>query len=295
MKDNKKKKRKINKRTMRRTKQFRKTMSLVLLVVLIVLIPMFYSLAKYVYNTFHEHYLSSKDFYFASDKLSINHSEYEVTNNWSGAETYVVTINMTSKENDMAYTESDIEYSIQCSCSSNIQCQLNKTSSTIVGRGNNGVNEDYFTVSINPANGTALNAGESVWVELTATSSSPYTQTLSGRLILEVESADISYEIVDSANSPYLTVNIINSQSVSSPVTLRYSPSNVLLDMTSRLYLNSTNHTTEQLNGYAYWNSVTATVDALSTTSVKFYKQDETQDYTYSSSSSATPIITLTY
>lgn len=284
-------------------KEFRKRKSkrtniillLILFFVIVYLTPRFLSAAKYVYNVIHEHYLSSKDFYFKSDKLSINHTEYEITNNWSGAETYTIPVNMSSKENDMSYTESDIEYTITCQCSDNITYTLSKTSGTIVGSLNGGVNEDYFSVDINPANNVALSEGEMAWVEITATSTSPYSQTLTGKLIVEVGSSEISYEIIDAANQPYLTVNITNSQSIGSNVTLSYNPQIVLLDMNDRFYLNSVSNSSQQINSYTYLNSITSFVNSLSTTTVKFYKIDATQNYSYNSMSNTTPIITLSH
>lgn len=289
-----KNKKKIKRRRARKTKQINIIFILILFVILVYLTPKFVSTAKYVYNAIHEHYLLSKDFCFKSDKLTTNHSEYEITNNWSGAEPYTITVNMSSKENDMAFTEADITYDITAQKSDNVTCTLSKTSSTIVGTGNNGVNEDYFTVTISPAGGTALREGERAWVDITATSTSPYAQTLQGKLIIEVGSADITYEIIDLANQPYLTVNITNSQSVGANVTLSYSPQNVLLDMTSRFYLNSSNKTTQSLNNHLYLNSITSYVNSLSTTTVKFYKNDATQNYSYIPGSNTTPIITLT-
>ena len=285
--------RRIKRKNRRRTKRINPIFVLILFVVLIFFTPKFVSTARYVYNIVHEYYLSSKDFYFSSDKLSINHTEYEITNNWSGAETYLITVNMSSKKNDMAFTESDISYNITYTCSENISCSLNKTSSTIIGTGNNGVNEDSFTISINPAGGSALSEGELAWVDIVATSTSPYSQTISGKLILEVGSSDITYEIIDTANQPYLTVNITNSQSIGANVKLSYNPETVLLDMTGKFYLNSTNNTTQQINGFDYLNSVTSFVESLSTTTVKFYKVDSTQNYSFNSMSTGTPVILL--
>ena len=288
--------RKINRRKRRNRAKANLILCLILFVIVIYITPKFFSFARYVYNMAYEHYLVAKDFYFASDKLSLSHSEYEVTNNWSGAETYQVIVNMSSKRNDLAMTEADITYSITYTCSDNITCTLDKTSSTIVGTGNNGVNEDAFTVNINPANGTALNDGEIAWVDITASSTSPYTQTISGKLIFEVGTSDISYETIDEANSPYLTLNIINSTSSNTNVTLSYDPTVVLLDMTSRFYLNThTTFNTQTLNNYSYINNITSPVSALSTTSVKFFKTNSANNYSFLAGSPGTPVITLTY
>ena len=48
-------------------------------------------------------------------------------------------------------------------------------------------------------------------------------------------------------------------------------------------------------NIYAYLNSVTAPISAGSVYSVKFYKKDRQQDYTYTGATGQTSIITVTY
>ena len=265
--------------------------SLIILVILIFLVPRFISFAIYVYNFTYEHFLASKDFYFSSDKLTEDHQEYLVTNNWSGAETYTILVNMSSKQNDMALTAADIDYDIVLDHSDNVTCTLSKTSGTIVGTKNNGSNVDAFTIDITPIHALANN--EEAWVDITTNSTSPYTKTLQGKLRLQVGLADISYEIIDNVNQPYLTVNIVNSTSSDADVTLTYDPEDVLLDMTSRLYLNSSDNQTQLLNTYDYLNSVTSSVESLSTTSVKFYKNDITQDYSYHGEYNITPIINL--
>ena len=251
--------------------------------------------ARYVYKAIHEHYISSKDFFFSSDKLSTEGTEYEITNNWSGAESYTIEVNVSSKKNDMATTATDITYDVTATCSPNITYTLSKQSGTIVGTDNNGVNEDSFSVIVNPANGTALGNGETAWVQVVATSTSPYAEVLTGKLILEVGSSDIAYEIVDEVGSPYLTVNITNSTSASAAVTLAYSPNDVLIDMTSRFYLTSSTHLTQAISQYNYINSVTANVASLGTTSVKFYKNDPNQNYSYFNENGVVPIISLSY
>ena len=223
------------KRKLRKKAQFLNLiLVLIALMIVIFFTPKLISTARYIYSAIHDNYLSSKDFYFSSDKLSLDHTEYQITNNWSGAETYRVTINMSSKENDMASTESDIDYEVAFTCSDNIECTLSKNSGTIVGTNNGGVNEDSFTISINPKNGVTLSNTEIAWVDVTATSTSPYSQEISGKLILEVGSSNIYYEITDSVNSPYLMVNIINSSPVDEDVTLTYSPNTLLLEMTGQ-------------------------------------------------------------
>lgn len=268
---------------------------LIVLVILIFLTPKMTSLAKYVYNAVHDYYLGTKGFYFNSDKLTSTGSEFEIANNWSGAETYQITVNLNSKKNDLVFAETDIDYEISFTHSDNIVCSISKTSGTIKGSTSGGINEDYFTIAINPANGTGLANGVQTWVDIEVKSTSPYVATLSGRLYVGVGTADITYEIMDSADSPYMEVNITNSLNEGKDVTLTFDPTVVLLDMTSSFRLNATNITTQEINNYNYVNIVTSYVGSLETTTVKFYKIDPSQDYTYQAGDTITPIVTLTY
>lgn len=268
---------------------------LIVLTILAFLVPIMTSLSKYVYNAIHDYYLGTKGFYFNSDKLSSNHSEFEIANNWSGAETYTITINLNSKKNDLVFAETDIDYEIEYTHSDNIECTISKTSGTIIGSANGGINEDYFIITINPAAGTSLPNGATTWVEIEVTSTSPYVATLSGKLMVGVGTEDINYEIMDSVNNPYLEVNITNSLNTGKDVTLSFDPNVILLDMTSKFTLNSSAKTTVQINGYDYVNTVTSYVGSLETITVKFYKVDPSQDYTYQAGDTKTPVVTLTY
>lgn len=282
-------------RRKKRQKKNRIILLLIVLVILIFLVPMMTSLSKYIYNAVHDYYLGSKGFYFNSDKLSSNHSEFEIANNWSGAETYTITINLNSKKNDLVFAESDIDYTITYTHSDNIECTISKNNGTIKGSASGGLNEDYFMIVINPANGTGLPNGAQAWVEIEVTSTAPYKTTLSGKLYVGVGTESISHEIIDSSNNPYLEVNIINSLNTNKDVTLAFDPNVILLDMTSNFRLNSTATTTQLINGYDYINSVTSQVKSLETKTVRFYKIDSSQDYTFQAGDTGTPIVTLTY
>ena len=279
----------------KRNKNSKIIILLIVLVILTFLVPVMTSLSKYVYNAVHDYYLGTKGFYFNSDKLSSNHSEFEIANNWSGAETYSITINLNSKKNDLVFAESDINYNISIAGSDNIECNLSKTSGTIQGSASGGINEDYFIVTINPKNGTALKNGESTWVEIEVTSTSPYTATLSGKLYVGVGTKDISYEIMDSVNNPYLEVNITNSLDVAKDITLSFDPNVVLLDMTSEFRLKSTSITTQLIKNYNYVNKVTSNLGSLETTTVKFYKVDPSKDYTHQVGDTENAVVQLTY
>lgn len=268
---------------------------LAILVVLVSFIGSKRSLAKYVYNAVHNYYLSSKGFYFNCDKITTNYSEYEIENNWSGAESYTITVNLNSKKNDLVFAEPNINYTVSITNSNNIQCTLSKQTGTIVGSAQGGINEDYFTITVDPATGTTLTSGQSAWVDLVITSTEPYTQVLTGRLIIETGTDDITYEIVDSEDSPYIEVNITNSLDEAKDITLQFDPTVILLDMTSRFNILSTNRVTQNINGYNYVNRVTSLVNPLETVTVKFYKIDTSQNYEYQMGDSTSPVVQMSY
>lgn len=278
-----------------RNKKINIILLIVMISVLLCIIEIQTSFSKYVYNTVHNYYLQSKGFYFNSDKLSINHSEIEVENNWSGAETYTVTVNLNSKKNDLVFADTDIDYQINLTSSDNIECSLNKNAGTIIGSQNGGINEDYFIITINPAEGKSLVSGETAWIEVEVTATKPYTCSLSGKLIIQAGAEDISYEIIDSENNPYIEVNITNSLNEAKDVTLKFDPSKLLLDMTSRFSMEATNTITANIGEYQYVKELTSKVNALETTTIKFYKVDPTQNYQYQFGDEKVPEVQLEY
>ena len=66
----------------------------------------------------------------------------------------------------------------------------------------------------------------------------------------------------------------------SSIITIQFDPNYVLMDMTNNAFVNSISSTQRQKDGFTYIDSITFKIDALSSQKVRFYKVDETQDYT---------------
>lgn len=262
---------------------------------------------RYIYNEIRDFYLASNNFYFNCDKLSDKLARYQV-DNWSGADSYSITFNMDSYDNNLKYASSDIDYDVVYRCSSNVICDISKTSGVIT----KDKHTDSFDVTITP--NSALSDGDSAWLEVDASSVSPYEKTLTGRFVINVGKMGVSYEIVDKVGSPYFDLNITNtldyyvvknafgSYSVgnrldistymdlsddeknncaSAVITLDFDPTKVLLDMTNKNYLNSSSSTTTQINGYSYIKGMTFKVDALSSEVVRFYKKDASVNYSY--------------
>ena len=262
---------------------------------------------RYIYLELKDYYLSTKKFYFNSDKLTLNRAIYQVEN-WSGVDSYPISINLNSYKNNLEVCDSDITYVLSYECSNNVTCGLSKNSGTIYSS----TNTDNVIATITPINN--LPEGATAFIEVTATSTAPYSKTIRARFILHVSISGLSYEIADEARRTYLNFNItntldyytvvtafgnhaagekidINTYLALSPtdkakcksalITLTFDPSVVVLDMTSEAYLKAVNYTTTTIGGYDYINSVTFNVDAISSAQVKFYKTDATRNYTY--------------
>lgn len=284
---------------------------IILLILFFVFLVMLFnnpiSIARYVYNVVRNYYLETQDFYFNCDKMAINQAIYQI-DNWDGVDDFPVTFNMNSIKNNIVVSKSDIAYNIVKSCSSNVTCTLSK---------NNGVidadtNRDYFTVNIHPI--VSLQEGDSVWLEISASSTSPYIQTISGRVTLNVGIPGLSYEIKDAANQPYLNFSLTNTfdfykvitaygnhavgEEISSSayrnlspaeqenyasalITLTFDPNVVLLDLTSEFYQNVVSFTQRTIGGYQYVDSITFKVDPISSEMIRFYKKDASMNYTY--------------
>lgn len=293
------------------------------LILLLLVLPLFLvstTAGRYLYVGIRDFYFSSKNFYFNSDKLGDPEVRFQI-DNWSAADDYPIIFNMNSYVNNKKYSTSDITYDVEYECSSNLRCQLSGSYGTILASRHT----NSFTVTMTPI-GT-FQDGDEAWLEVTATSTSPYRKTIKGKFILKVGKMGIYYEIVDKANQPYFDLNITNTldyytvrtafdsysvgdkmdittylalpdekrkKCASTVMDLTFNPNVVLLDMTNSNYLKSTDTTTTTIGGYDYINGLKFNIDAVSSTSVRFYKKDATANYTYPFGNT-TPIINIDY
>lgn len=265
------------------------------------------TLGRYIYNDIRDFYLASKSFYFNSDKLTPLRGIYQI-DNWSGVDTYTLTINLNNIKNNLVHAESDIEYEINYTCSNNANCSVSKTQGILYSE----KQTDYFSATISP--NTALTNKDEVWIEIVAKSTYPYKKTLSARFILRVGIPGISYSIYDEAKRPYFDLSVTNTtdyylvkeafgiysinqridyntyMSLSDNdkakcalplITLTFDPQVVILDMTNTAYLNAETYTTIQINNHSYVNSISFRIALESSEAVRFYKANANADYTY--------------
>ena len=307
---------KINKKVYKRKLLKKQILILLLILIFITIIIVF---GRFLTSSIKDFFVRSREFYFYSDKLSEDTAIFQI-DNWSGVDDYVITINMNSLENNLKSTSYDISYSIQSSCSDNAICELSKTEGIIYANTNN----DIFTVTITPTK--QLKTGDKVEVEIVADSTSKYKKTLKGKFTLVVGKENLSYQITDASQSPYLELRITNTltyYNVSEPfdsytvgqkidsdtylglsdinkakcysvmVTLNFDPSKVLLDITNEEYQEATNIVNTQINGKNYVSGFTIEIDAISSINLRFYKTDVTKDYTYPNNNSEPSIIMI--
>ena len=94
-----------------------------ILVVLIILLclPISFTLGRFVYNKVLDLYFTSKNFFFESDKLTVDGAVYSL-DYWNGVDPYNVVINLNSFKNNELKSTSDVTYEINYTCSSEIIC-----------------------------------------------------------------------------------------------------------------------------------------------------------------------------
>lgn len=261
------------------TKKYKRRKLILIFTIILILLSFTASFGRYVVINVHDMYLRAMKFYFQSDKLALNQKTFRI-DNWPGLREYPITIELNSRKNYLEKTEYGIPYQVRVTdySSQYISYSLDKTSGTI----DTDDNSDSFTVTITPL-GT-LNVGTVVFVEVEAESLSPYSKTIKGRFELEVGKEEITFDITDEPGAPYMLVNVTNTISAgTSLITMNFNTDLILLDLTDRNYLNRLSINTIVKSGYHYINQLGFNINSESSTSVRFYKQDVSKDYSSAS------------
>lgn len=277
--------------------------------------------AKFITEKFHSYYLNAKHFYFTSNRLKKNNPTYLV-NNWSGVGAFSISFDLLSIKNSLVYSDYDIPYTVSYDCPTGVSCELDKTTGTIFS--DSPTHSDTITLSVNPSR--SYNEGEALQIGITASSTSPYTETIRATFKYVVGKKGITYEIEDEANRPYLILKITNAISyckviqafddyqindlidnnvyrqlslenrqkcVGENITLNFDPNMIILDTTSSIVNNATLGNTT-VNGINYVNTLSFNIEPVSTMAIKFYKKNTGNDYTYPNGNNNS-IITVTF
>lgn len=291
---------------------------IIILIMIIILIPLGITFSRYVVENIKNYLIEANHFFFNSDKLVDGGITYGI-NNWGGAGNIEIQFELNNHKNNILTSDSDIIYSLETNCDDSlIVCNLSSDSGVIQVA----EKTDSFTLTVTPVR--AFEDNESVTVNVSATSSSPYIKTLSATFVITVGRRGVDYQITDSSGQPYLiftvtnaletykVVEAFNSYSVgdlittndyialsdenkkkcaSIVVTLTFDPSVVIIDTTSDIIKDATVETT-LYNNVDYINKITFNMDAAMSKEVRFYKRNSSQNYTYPIVTS-TPVITF--
>ena len=284
-------------------------LSVIVLICLMIFLIISVAFGKYILNIVNNFILETKSFYFNSSVLTMNNKAYSI-NNWDGVNNYTLTIDVNNYKNDDRVTKADISYDISVSCSSNVSCEVNKSNGIIYKSSKS----DTYQITVKSRG--KFSEGEVAVVKTSVTSTSPYTKTLSASYNIGTSKSDFTYNIEDSVNSKYLTLNLTNSVSYyevsaafdsykvgdqisiddyaklsdtnkdkcySAIVTLAFDPNIIFCDLTNSLYINrlSSNYQTINIGGYKYVKKFSFKINASSTKSIIFYKNDILKNYTY--------------
>ena len=294
----------------------RKRLIIILLIIVLVL-PVGITFSRYVTQIIKNYIMEANNFFFNSDKLVAGGENYGI-NNWGGVGNIEIQFQLNNHKNNLLTSDADITYTVTTSCDSSVVCNLSANGGTIY----KAEKTDNLTLTVVPTR--AFNDGESISASVTATSIRPYVKTLSATFTATVGKRGITYEITDTASSPYLLFKITNAQDTykvitafgnhavgdllttteylalsqadkakcaSALVTLTFDPSDVILDTTSDIMKNAT-YTTSLYNGINYISTITFKVDVMTSMDIRFYKWDRSQNYTYPITN-PTPVITF--
>lgn len=300
---------------------------IIILMLIKVIFPATISLSKYVYSVVRGAYLNARDFYFTSNILDkIGKDNTVEGEDWDGIQTHSFDVVMYSKKNDYKKATANIEYKIsvvgkvfQDQGGNKGPEQMGEdlvlsTTDEVIGTKEEGIkvenqyielhfdklegtiykdiNQDTINVDIVPKE--TFKENYYVEVKLEAEATSPYTDKIEGTYRVKVKKRGLSYSIEDSTNSPYMNFIITNAlTNETKQVKLEFDPSQILLDTTSKEYMDYQN--TTNVNTDNYFNEITIPINSMESKSIKFYKNDITKNYSYPNIENQESIIEVTY
>ena len=194
-----------------------------------VIVPGTKTFSRYVYSAVRSFYLSSKEFYFNSDKLSSTTATFE-SSNWSGVTEYEVPITMSSKKNMSEHSKTDIVYNIEFDYEihkanggtypkNSIDFYLKDSNRQTINLSNPPIERtifmssnysDTFYFSVIPNGSVAFKNKDYILVTITAKATRPYKTELVGEFKLIIGNKDLTYKIEDEPYSPYAELIITN-------------------------------------------------------------------------------------
>ena len=264
---------------------------------------------RYVKNIIEVYYLRTQNFYFSSDKLTINGKSYEIEP-WEGKLAHDINISMSSLLNSLKGTTEDIKYTVSCTADSVVDCYIVEkladgteivVDSTQERTIKASSNADNFVIRINPKESVVFKDGDRVKVSVKAESTFPYEEELSADFTLIIGNYGIKYVIEDTAGDVYFDAIVTNTfDTDTATITLDITDlSLVSIDMTNNILSDSnTQIVTEKytIDGKEseYIKKIIFDLAPKSSMMVRYFKTDENADYSYSiSEENISPIVAM--
>lgn len=236
------------------------------------------TLAKYVYEDYHEKYLLSKEFYFESTVL--NGSTYNL-NDWDGEEEYSFSVEVKNFIDELRWTAENITYEVSVECQPSISGAVScgGTNGTII------YNPDFGTSNKIPITLTNLNSldfvdNDYVMMRVSVSSTNPYSKTLTADYKINVKTKKISYSIKDSVNNEYLEFILQNNTSTNQSVTVGWNHQILTINNLRKVVVDADIRTYVS-NGITYINGFTTTMTPKSSYIFRYVKSNPSVDYTY--------------
>ena len=293
-----------------------------ILIASIALISFAVNFSSYAYNIIRVYYLRTQNFYFNSNKLTLDNKTYEISP-WPGTSNQTINITMNSLDNSLKGSSSDINYDVSVTCDneSKVSCYLRKNdedtgkhdilNNVIPGSDSaSSANTDSFNVVLEPKNGGRdLVVGDRIQIKVTANATSPYTQKLEGTFVIIVGNYGVNFEISDEAGRLYLDTLITNTLDDDTYVRLNFPIDVLTFDMSNTIYNNCTKSSaisggvdcayriqtvTDNGKNYEYISGVDFKISGKSSSLVRFFKDNISninRDYSYSVGDDSSPII----
>ena len=265
--------------------------TLIFIIIIMMIASTIPSFARYIYNDLKDLYLTSKEFYFNSNILSTNKAAYSYTN-WGGTDIYEIDCKLYSYANELLKVDYDMEYEITCSVPAQYQDKIRCGIDTTTEPENyNGTINDTGTIYKDNGNIKSvkiyiiplvtIGQGESVKIEVSASTTLPYQKTISCTIELKVQAAGKSYSISDETNQGYAVLELVNAIENLAQVTLEFDPEELRIDMNDAIMNGATINSTKTIDGGKFAKKVTITMSKEAAKNIKFYKVDKTQNYAY--------------
>ena len=270
---------------------------IICIVILITLITL-PTFGRYIYNSARDLYLKSHNFSFSSNLLTTTGKTYKYAN-WSGVDDYEIDLQLYSYENELSlftYEGDGLAYSLTCTVDDDTKATAHIETAageaTATGYIPNTTIVKDIKIYLKPTEN--LEEGDTVKVNVTASTTVPYKKTITATFNIKVTGQGVTYSIEDEEASIYATLKLVNTKSETNTITLSWNPSKVVIDVTNEYYERRTGETSTAVNGVEYVNSITFDMEAADVKNIRFYKKDINANYTYPGGTYGSMVVSIT-